>query len=216
MLLLDTLLPTGDIVTDLVLNGFALPLLNHVAHSLGPGGADLLHDGGALLLVPGGALLPILVGALLLVDGLLNCAGNIDALELGDSPAFLLKLLTALLVNVAGLLTLAAVLGAALPGGHGLLLGPLGDAALALRGVRANLVRHGRALAPLHSLVHGPRNLLANLLGNLGWKEHSHDTDDSNPNEHTHIPGGTQELAVVAESHKIGMRHRREQEHKGK
>ena len=39
-----------SIVTDLVLNSLAISLLAHVAHSLGPGVADLLYQRGALLL----------------------------------------------------------------------------------------------------------------------------------------------------------------------
>ena len=38
------------IVTDLVLNSLAIPLLARFAHSLGPGVADLLYQRGALLL----------------------------------------------------------------------------------------------------------------------------------------------------------------------
>merc|ERR1719331_654560 len=127
---------------------------------------DVVH-GGALLLVPGAALLSSLVGALLLVDGLLNGARNIDTLLLGDVATLLLELLVALLVDVAGLLALAAVLGVALLGDHSLLLGPLGDAALAFRGVGTQLVRHSLALAPLNSVKHSPGHLLTHLLGNL-------------------------------------------------
>merc|ERR1719331_927061 len=127
---------------------------------------DVVH-GGALLLIPGAALLPSLVGALLLVDGLLNGARNIDALLLGDVTALLLELLIALLVDVAGLLALAAVLGVALLGDHSLLLRPLGDATLALRGVSTHLVRHSLALATLDRIKHSPGHLLTHLLGNL-------------------------------------------------
>merc|ERR1719331_1775629 len=123
---------------------------------------DVVH-GGALLLIPGAALLSSLVGALLLVDRLLHGARNIDALLLGDVTALLLELLIALLVDVAGLLALTAVLGVALLGEHSLLLRPLGDAALALRGLGTHLVRHSLALAPLDGVEHSPGHLLTHL-----------------------------------------------------
>ena len=43
----------GDVVADLLLDGVALPLGDHLALGLSLGGTDLLHDRGALLLQPG-------------------------------------------------------------------------------------------------------------------------------------------------------------------
>ena len=130
----------GAILADLVLDNLALPLVDDLALCLGVGGAHLLHDGGALVLVAGGALLVEHSGAFLLVDGLLHGPGHADARLLRHVDALLLGLLVTLLADVGGLLAVLPVLEPALSPGHGLLLGLLRDAALALLDVRAGRV----------------------------------------------------------------------------
>ena len=104
----------GNIFANLVLDSLALPLIDHLALGLSSGCALLLHDGGALLLVPGAALLIELIGAFLLMDGLLDSPGQVDALHFRDAVAFLLKLLLAFLLDVIGSLAILLVLEAAL------------------------------------------------------------------------------------------------------
>ena len=126
-----TALLGGNIFAHLILDSLALPLIDDLALSLGSSGALLLHDGRALLLVPGAALLVKLGGAFLLMYGLLDSPGQIDALDLRDGMAFLLKLLAALLLDVIGSLAILLVLEAALLTGDSLLdrfLGEIGRA----------------------------------------------------------------------------------------
>ena len=98
-----------NIFTHLILDSLALPLIDHLALGLGPGGALLLHDGRALLLVPGAALLVKFIRTFFLVDGLLDSPGKVDALDLRDRMAFLLELLAALLLDVVGSLAILLV-----------------------------------------------------------------------------------------------------------
>ena len=79
---------------------FAITIIDGFALGLGPSGAILLHDGGALLLVHGDALLVKLGGAFLLMDGLVDSSGQVNALHLGDRVTFLLKLLLTSPLNV--------------------------------------------------------------------------------------------------------------------
>ena len=130
----------GHVLADLVLDSLAHAVRHHLALGHGVGGALLLHDGGALVLVAGGALLVEHRGALLLVDGLLHGPGHADARLLRHVDALLLGLLVTLLADVGGLLAVLLVLEPALSPGHGLLLGLLRDAALALLDVRAGRV----------------------------------------------------------------------------
>ena len=147
--------------------GVALPLIDHLALGLGPGGALLLHDGGALLLVPGAALLVKLSGAFLLVDGLLDSPGQVDTLHLGDTVAFLSELLLASLLNIIGSLAILPVLEAALLTGDGFLNRLLGDLALALLDISTDGVGDIMALPPGDDVIHSLGNLLADLLGDL-------------------------------------------------
>ena len=98
-----------NILKHLVLDRLELPLIDHLALGLGPGGALLLHDGRALLLVPGAALLVEFIKALFPVDGLLDSLGKVHALDPRDRVAFLLELLAALLLDVAGSLAILLV-----------------------------------------------------------------------------------------------------------
>ena len=157
----------GNILADLVLDSFALPLIDNLALGLGPRGALLLHHGGALLLIPDVALVIILGGAFLLVDSFLDSSGDADALHLGDAVALFLELLATLLLNVVGVVTILLVFQSALFPGDSLLNRLLGDLALTLLDIRAQGVGHIAAFPPGHGLVSGLGHLLAHLLGNL-------------------------------------------------
>ena len=108
-----------------------------------------------------------LSGTFLLMDGLLDSPGDINALHLGNVVAFLLVFLLASLLNVIGSLAVLAVLEAALLTGDGLLDWSLGDLALALLDISANGVGDIMALPPGDGVIHSLGNLLANLLGDL-------------------------------------------------
>merc|ERR1712024_437529 len=114
--------------------------MDDLALGLGPSGALLLHDWGALLLVPCIALLVELRGTFLLMDGLLDSPGDINALHLGNVVAFLLVFLLATLLNVIGSLAVLAVLEAALLTGDRLLDRPLRNLALSLLDISADCV----------------------------------------------------------------------------
>ena len=157
----------GNILADLILDSLALPLIDHLTLGLGPGGALLLHDGGALLLVPGAALLVKLSGAFLLVDGLLDSPGQVDALHLRDSVTLFFELLLASLLNIIGSLAILPVLEAALLTGDGFLNRLLGDLTLALLDISTDGVGDIMALSPGDGVIHSLGNLLADLLGDL-------------------------------------------------
>merc|ERR1719383_972863 len=163
----NTALLGWNIFADFILDGLALPLIDDLALGLGPSGALLLHDGGALLLVPGAALLVKLGRAFLLMDGLLNSPGKVDALHLGDRVAFLLELLLTSLLDVIGSLAILLVLEAALLAGDSLLDRFLGDLALALLDISTHGVGDIMALPPGDGVIHGLGNLFAELLGDL-------------------------------------------------
>ena len=157
----------GNIFTNLVLDSLALPLIDDLTLSLGPGGALLLHDGGALLLVPGAALLVKLIGAFLLMDGLLDSPGQVDALHFRDAVAFFFKLLLTSLFDVIGSLTILPILEAALLTRDRFLNRLLGDLTLALLDISTDGVGDIMALPPGDGVVHSLGNLLADLFGNL-------------------------------------------------
>ena len=163
----DTALLGGNILTDLILDSLALPLIDHLALGLGPGSALLLHDGGALLLVPGAALLVKLGGAFLLVDGLLDSPGKVDALHLRYTVAFLSELLLASLLDVVGSLAILPVLDTALLTGDGFLNRLLRNLTFALLDISTDGVGDIMALPPGDGVIHSLGNLLADLLGDL-------------------------------------------------
>ena len=157
----------GNILTNFILNSLALPLIDDLTLRLSPGGALLLHDRGTLLLVPCTALLVKLSGAFLLVDGLLDSPGQIDALHLGDAVALLSELLAALLLDVIGSLAILLVLKAALLARDSFLNRLLGDLALALLDISTDGVGDIMALPPGDGVINSFGNLLADLLGDL-------------------------------------------------
>merc|ERR1719489_114676 len=163
----DAALLGGNILANLVLDSLALPLIDDLALGLGSGGALLLHDGGALLLVPGAALLVKLIGAFLLVDGLLDSPGQVDALHLGDAVAFLLELLLASLFDVVGSLAILLVLKTALLTRDSFLDRLLGDLTPALLDISTDGVSNIMTLPPGDGVIHGLGNLLADFLGDL-------------------------------------------------
>ena len=131
-----------------------------------------------LALLPGIALLVELSGAFLLVDGLLDGPGDVDALDLGNIVALLLEFLLASLLDVIGSLTVLAILEAALLTRDRLLDWPLGDLALPLLDISTDGVGDILALPPGDGVVDGLGNLLAHLLRHLaahglgGWPDH--------------------------------------------
>ena len=120
-----------------------------------------------LALLPGIALLVELSGAFLLVDGLLDGPGDIDALDLGNIVALLLEFLLASLLDVIGSLTVLAILEAALLTRDRLLDWPLGDLALPLLDISTDGVGDILALPPGDGVVDGLGHLLTDLSGNL-------------------------------------------------
>ena len=120
-----------------------------------------------LALLPGIALLVELSGAFLLVDGLLDGPGDVDALDLGNIVALLLEFLLASLLDVISSLAVLAVLEAALLAGDGLLNRPLGDLALPLLDISAHGVGDVVALPPGDGVVDGLGHLLTDLLRDL-------------------------------------------------
>ena len=140
----------GDVVVDLILQSLALLLSDHLALSLGLGGADLLHAEGALLLGPGGALL-ILGGALLILDSgallLVNSSPkwrwHIHTALLRHAVILVLEDLLTLLLHIGGGLTLPLDLGPAVTLGLYVLNWTLGDLTLPLVGVGGHSVQPG-------------------------------------------------------------------------
>ena len=120
-----------------------------------------------LALLPGIALLVELSGAFLLVDGLLDGPGDIDALDLGDVVAFLLELLLASLLYVIGSLAVLTVLEAALLTGDRLLDRSLGDLTLPLLDISADGVGDIMAFPPGDGVVDSLWHLFAHLLWDL-------------------------------------------------
>merc|ERR1719341_185847 len=163
----DAALLGGNIFAHLILYSLALPFIDNLALGFSPSGAFLLHDGGALLLVPCATLLVELVGAFLLVDGLLDSPGQVDALHLRDAVAFLLELLLASLLDVIGSLAILLVLEDTLLTGDSFLDRLLRDLALTLLDIGTDGVSDIMALPPGDGVIHGPRHLLADLLGDL-------------------------------------------------
>ena len=147
--------------------GVALPLIDHLALGLGPGGALLLHDGGALLLVSGAALLVKLSGAFLLMDSLLGSPRQVDVLQLRHIVAFLFELLLASVLDIIGSLAILPVLEAALLAGDGFLNRLLRNLALALLDISTDGVSDIMALLPGGGVIHSLGNLLADFLGDL-------------------------------------------------
>ena len=133
----------GDIVVDLVLQSLALLLSDHLALSLGLGGADLLHDEGALLLEPGGALLILDSGALLLVNSSPKWPWHIHTALLRHAVTLVLEDLLTLLLHIGGGLTLPLDLGPAVTLGLYVLNWTLGDLTLPLVGVGGHSVQPG-------------------------------------------------------------------------
>ena len=138
----------GNILTDLVLDSVASPLIDHITLSNSVGGALLLHDRFTLGLIPGAALLIILCGAFLFMDSLLDSSGHIDTFQLWYIVADLILFSVALLPGVLSSFTVLAVLEFALLARHCLLNRSLGDLTLSLLDIRADLVSNIMALLP--------------------------------------------------------------------
>ena len=108
-----------------------------------------------------------LSGTFLLMDGLLDSPGDINALHLGNVVAFLLVFLLASLLNVIGSLAVLAVLEAALLTGDRLLDRPLRNLALPLLDISADCVGDIMTLPSGDGVVDSLGHLFANLLGDL-------------------------------------------------
>ena len=108
-----------------------------------------------------------LSGTFLLMDGLLDSPGDINALHLGNVVAFLLVFLLASLLNVISSLAVLAVLEAALLTGDRLLDRPLRNLALSLLDISADCVGDIMTLPSGDGVVDSLRHLFANLLGDL-------------------------------------------------
>ena len=101
------------------------------------------------------------------MDGLLNSPGQVDALHLRNTVAFLLELLLAPLLNVIGSLAILLVLKAALLTGDSFLNRPLRNLTLTLLDICTDGVGDIMALPPGDGVIHGLGHLLTDLLGDL-------------------------------------------------
>ena len=108
-----------------------------------------------------------LSGTFLLMDGLLDSPGDINALHLGNVVAFLLVFLLASLLNVIGSLAVLAVLEAALLTGDRLLDRPLRNLALPLLDISADCVGDIMTLPSGDGVVDSLWHLFAHLLWDL-------------------------------------------------
>ena len=202
-----------NILTDLILNSLALPVIDDLALGNSVGGALLLGHGLALPLIPGGAGLGSLRGTRFFMESFFDGSGDVDTLQFLRVVALLFLNSGTLLANIIGSGTVPLDLERTFSPLNLLLHWPLCDLASPLLDIGTGLVRNIPALLPGHRLIGGLWNLVTDFFGHLTtrWlrrssfgllfgiklvRDISQCEEKSEPNKALHIADDQEELIL--------------------
>ena len=173
----DTTLLRRNIFTDLILDSFALLLIDNLALSFSSSCTLLLFNRATLVFKRGAALLVILSPAFLFMNSFGNSSWHTDTLQLRNTVTLLILDGATLLPGVLGSLAILLVFKTTLLSRDRLLDRSLRNLALTFLDISTNGVRNVATFFLGDRFICGLRNLVTNLFRNLStnrfWRSYS-------------------------------------------